>query len=65
MSWSELGQFFDDFHGWWTDDSGDIKKIVVMVSQKYEGIPSYFYFSQDLGENVLLEQEISGEIVPW
>ena len=64
MSWKELGDIFPNFHGWWTDESETIKKLVVMVSQKYEGIPD-FYFSQVLGENVLLEQEVSEEIVPW
>nr|WQM87094.1 hypothetical protein [Marseillevirus cajuinensis] len=64
MSWAELYEIFPDLHGWWTDDSSDIKKIVVMVSQKYERIPE-FYFSQTLGELVALEQEVSEEIVAW
>ncbi|ADB03955.1 hypothetical protein C8_181 [Cannes 8 virus] len=64
MSWRELGEIFPEFHGWWTKEEGITKTIVVMVSQKYEGIPD-FYFSQKLGELVALEQEITGPIIPY
>lgn len=65
MSWNELREIFPDLHGWWIYEPDDnTKKIMVVVSQKYEGIPE-FYFSQTLGEFLIIEQEISGPIVPY
>ncbi|BAU80082.1 hypothetical protein A9K97_gp269 [Tokyovirus A1] len=63
MSWNELGQIFPDIHGWWISEEF-LKTITVLVPEKYENIPDV-YFSQTLGELVILEQEVSGPIIPY